>query len=96
MKDPYFANIGTVQIQRQAWRWRGRPVTNYDFSNFSGDEASGDVGGQADKTLALPWEAEDFGGRRDDDHLVVRTTRAQLKEGDQSNLWASYNEGLLK
>jgi hypothetical protein len=96
-KDLDFTNIGTVEIQRQAWRWRGRPVAEYNFSNLASDEATADA--DPDKQdVSLPlrfWEAEEFGGRTDDDHLLIPAKRAVTSDGGQTVPWASYTEDLV-
>jgi hypothetical protein len=96
LKDADFKNIGTVEIQRQAWRWRGRPVADYNFSNLAGDESAAEAGldGQ-EQTLPLRyWEVEEFGSRDDDDHLVLQAKRTQMTIGDQTSPWAIYAEDL--
>jgi hypothetical protein len=67
LSDPAspWANVRTVELLRQTWRWSGRPFSA--FGNFPQNQLDPQPGGA--ETPAMIWEAEAFGERDDSDHV---------------------------
>jgi hypothetical protein len=65
--DTPWANVRSVELLRQAWRWSGRPFAA--FENFPQAQLDPTPGGT--ETPAMLWEAEAFGERDDSDHIAI-------------------------
>src|ERR1017187_4437547 len=69
LSDPEspWANVRTVELLRQIWRWSGRPFSS--FGNYPQNQLDPQPGGK--ETDAMLWEAEAFGDRDDSDHISI-------------------------
>ena len=66
--------ISSFDLQRQAWRWDGRPISTFPLPYLSNPELVGDAKQDTEETSLPLWDVVGFSDRSDADGVFVKTT----------------------